>query len=62
MQSSACRRFGMVGADQWWTSNGEAKLGFVVDAADPDDIAAALPERPPSPAHTTARTTRPAGR
>ena len=42
----ARRRFGMVGADQRWTSNGEAELGFAVDAVDPADIAPARPGYP----------------
>jgi hypothetical protein len=39
----ARRRFGMVGADQRWTANGENEFGFAVDAVDPADIAAARP-------------------
>ena len=39
----AGRRFGVVGADQRWTSNGEKKFGFAVDTVDPGDIAAARP-------------------
>ena len=40
------RRFGVVGADQRWTSNGENEFGFAVDAVDPADIAAARPGYP----------------
>ena len=37
----ARRRFGVVGADQPGTANGENEFGFAVDAVDPADIAAA---------------------
>src|SRR5271166_4877143 len=39
----ARRRFGVVGADQPGTANGENEFGYAVDAVDPADIAAARP-------------------
>jgi len=43
-RSRACsRRFGVVRADQRWTSNGEVVFAFTIDAVCPADIPAARP-------------------